>query len=110
MEIVVFEDVMKLDIRVGEVVAALEPEWSNKLLEFTVDFGADIGEKTILAGVKEWYQPADFLSKKYQFIVNLEPKKMGESVSEGMMLMADATEQPVPISVPEEIPVGTVIR
>lgn len=105
-----YSDFEKLDIRVGKIIAASAPEWSRKLLEFKVDFGAEIGERTILSGVKTWYQPDDFLNNSYLFVVNLAPRKMGESESQGMMLMADEADQPVPIPVPAEIELGSVIR
>jgi methionyl-tRNA synthetase len=105
---------MQLDLRVGEVVAAHAPDWSHKLLEFTVDLGSEYGERTILSGVKEWYRPEDFLGNKYIIVANLEEKKMGEGVSQGMMLMADAEDaeagEPVLIQVPADVPVGSVVR
>jgi len=50
-----YPDFEKLDLRVGKVVAASNPDWSEKLLEFKVDFGEEIGEKTILSGIKNDY-------------------------------------------------------
>jgi len=107
--VIEYPDFEKLDIRVGQIVAVVEPEWSRKLLQFTVDFGSDIGQKTIFSGVKAWYTPADFQDKKAFFIVNLAPRKMGESVSEGMMLMADEAEKPVPFFAPELVALGTCV-
>lgn len=104
-----YQDFDKLDIRVGKIIAATEPEWSRKLLEYTVDFGADIGERTILSGVKEWYKPEDFVGKKYLFLVNLAEKKMGEGVSQGMMLMAD-DDRPVALPVLADVEPGTIVR
>lgn len=89
---ITYQDFMKLDIRVGTVVEAVIPEWSSKLLQFTVDFGT-LGKRTIFSGIKKWYAPQDVVGKQYCFVVNLEPKKMGEFVSEGMMLMADTFDE-----------------
>lgn len=105
-----YGDFEKLDLRIGEVIAASVPEWSQKLIELTVNFGSEIGQKTILAGVKEWYQPEDFINKKYIFVVNLAERKMGQGVSQGMMLMVDETKQPRPIEVVAEIAVGSLVR
>lgn len=104
-----YPDFDKLDIRVGKIIAATEPEWSRKLLEYTVDFGEKIGERKILSGVKEWYKPEDFVGKKYLFLVNLAEKKMGEGVSQGMMLMAD-DGRPVALPVLADVSPGTIVR
>ena len=101
-----FEDFLKLDMRVGKIIKAGEPEWSRKLLEFTVDFGEEIGEKTILSGIRKWYQADEFLDKKYAFIVNLKERKMGEGVSQGMMIMAD-DEKPRPLCIDDDVQIGT---
>lgn len=105
-----YPDFDKVDLRVGKIIAAQEPEWSNKLLEFTVDFGKEIGEKTILSGIKKWYQPEFFVGKKFAFVVNLAERKMGEGVSQGMMIMADEEERPVVFEVAADVTPGMVIR
>lgn len=109
-DIIDYSDFEKLDIRVGKIIEAEAPDWSQKLLKFTVNFGEEIGEKTILSGVKEWYSAEDFLDKKFMFIINLAERQMGKSVSQGMMLMADEDEKPVLIPVDETVKVGTIIR
>jgi tRNA-binding EMAP/Myf-like protein len=43
-ETIEFSDFLKVELRVGRVVEASSPEWSEKLLEFKVDFGEEIGE------------------------------------------------------------------
>lgn len=100
----------KLDIRVGKILTAEAPEWSNKLLKFTVDFGPDIGQKTILSGIKQWYAPDEFVGQLYVFVVNLAERKMGESVSQGMMIMADGPEKPQPFALKVPVEPGTVVR
>lgn len=109
-----YPDFEKLDLRVGLITAAEAPEWSPKLLQFTVDFGAEIGSKTILSGVRKWYSPEEFVGKKYPFIINLAERKMGQGVSQGMMLMADGMkdgeEHPIVVAFPEDVEPGTIIR
>jgi len=116
---ITYADFDKLDIRVGTVVKAFVPEWSEKLLEFEVDFGQEsgIGTRTILSGVKKWYGPEDFEGKQFVFLVNLAAKKMGPGESQGMMLMADTVngnpgdvEKPTLIPLSEKVEDGTVVR
>lgn len=106
---ITYEDFDKLELRVGKIIEAIAPEWSNKLLEFKVDFGEEIGTRTILSGIKQWYDPADFIGKKYPFIINLKERKMGESVSQGMMIMADSEQRPTVFAVDDSVPEGCVI-
>lgn len=108
--IIQYPDFEKLEIRVGTVMAAVAPEWSEKLLEFTVFFGSEIGNKTIFSGVKAWYPPEHFTGKNFLFIINLAERKMGPSVSQGMMLMIDEIEKPRLIEVSDLALPGSVIR
>jgi methionyl-tRNA synthetase len=108
--VIEYGDFEKLDIRIGKVVEATAPEWSKKLLELTVDFGEEIGQKTILSGIKEWYPAEDFVGNSYMFVINLAERKMGEGVSQGMMIMADGDDQPVPFALKPEVEPGTVVR
>jgi methionyl-tRNA synthetase len=105
-----YADFDKLELRVGEVIAASAPEWSQKLLSFTVDFGPEIGQKQIMSGVKAWYQPEDFMNKKFLFVVNLAERKMGEGISQGMMIMADSEERPTIFPLPSDLPSGSIVR
>jgi methionyl-tRNA synthetase len=107
---ITYPDFDKLDLRVGKVTAAEAPAWSEKLLQFTVDFGEEIGEKTILSGVKAWFSPDDFVGNHYAFVVNLAERKMGEGVSQGMMLMADENGTPIPFAITSDVKPGQIIR
>lgn len=108
--VIEYPDFEKVDLRVGQVVAASSPDWSEKLLEFKVDFGAEIGEKTILSGIKKWYQPDEFIGNFYVFVVNLAERKMGEGVSQGMMIMSDEEDQPRPFAIKVPVTAGSVVR
>jgi len=111
-----FEDFSKLDLRVGEVVEAEDPEWSRSLLKLTVDLGEVIGRRTIFAGVKGIYEPEWFVGKKGVFVANLAPKKMGGEESQGMMLMSVEVDEEgkdtkiVPIEIDGSVENGTIVR
>ncbi|NCN87707.1 MAG: methionine--tRNA ligase [Candidatus Pacebacteria bacterium] len=109
-EIIEYSDFEKVDIRIGKVIASSSPDWSNKLLEFTVYFGEEIGEKTIFSGIKKWYAPDDFIGNYYLFVVNLAERKMGEGVSQGMMLMSDEEEKPIPFPITKQVEEGAIVR
>lgn len=105
----------QVDIRVGTVVACSAPEWSKKLLRFVVDFGDTIGERVIFSGIKQWYTPDDFVGKQFPFLINLEPKKMNDEQSQGMMLMVDTINnsdlgRPILFAIEQEVAPGSVVR
>lgn len=99
----------QLDLRVGKVLTAHNPDWSNKLIELKVDFGSEIGQRTILTGIRQWHNPEELQGKSYVFVVNMAERKMGPSASQGMLIMAEG-EAPVLLPLPEEIPAGTIVR
>jgi methionyl-tRNA synthetase len=89
MDTIQYADFAKVEIRMGEVTAAEVPEGSNHVIKLTVDFGSEVGIKTIFSGIKAWYSAEQMVGKKLPFVVNLEPKKMGSlGYSEGMLMAA----------------------
>jgi methionyl-tRNA synthetase len=105
-----YDQFLALDIRMGVILSATAPEWSKKLLRFEVDFGEEIGKRIIFSGIKQWYTPEDFVGRAFPFIINLEPKKMGDEESQGMMMMADGEEKPILFQVTESVQPGTIVR
>lgn len=105
-----FTDFMKLDLRVGKVVSASAPDWSRKLVELQVDLGPEMGQRTIMAGVKDWVEPSEMEGKNFIFVANLEEKKMGQGVSQGMMLAADDGQRAILLPVNSNLEPGTALR
>ncbi|MBI2334484.1 methionine--tRNA ligase subunit beta [Candidatus Daviesbacteria bacterium] len=103
------DEFQKLELKVGTVVEAEEVEGSEKLIKLMVDLGED-EPRQVLAGVKKWYKPKDFVGKQVVVVVNLEPKMMMGLESQGMMLAASSEDGPVFLTVPKKVPSGTKIR
>ena len=108
-ETIQFHDFLKVEMRVGIVTEVIVPDWSEKLLEFKVNFGPEIGEKTVFSGVKKWYGETDFLNKKFPFVVNLAERKMGSSFSQGMMMMVDSQDKPLLINLDDQAELGAIL-
>jgi methionine--tRNA ligase beta chain len=107
MDIISIQEFQKMDIRVGTIVDAEVPKWSHYVMRLKVDLGPDIGERTIFAGIMDFYKAKELIGKQSLFIVNLEPKKIGTEgdLSEGMMLMATPTHKATAgKAVEEELP------
>ena len=105
-----FDDFLKLDLRVGEVLKAEEIPDSDKLWKLTLDVGEEVGERIVCAGIKEFYSAKELKGRKLILIANLQPRKLKGIVSEGMILAAD-DGKPVFLT-PENADVknGSVVR
>jgi methionyl-tRNA synthetase len=90
-EYISIEDVLKVDMRIGNIVACETVEGSDKLLKLQVNFG-ELGQRQIFSGVRKYYNPEDLIGTQGVFIVNLKPRKMMGMLSEGMMLFATGEE------------------
>ncbi|MCX8196180.1 MAG: methionine--tRNA ligase subunit beta [Acidilobaceae archaeon] len=90
-----FEEFAKLEIRVGRVVRAEAVPGSKKLLKLIVDIGGE--ERQVLAGIAKWYRPEELVGKQVVVVVNLKPKPMAGTVSQGMVLAAGCGEGEKPV-------------
>ena len=85
-----FDDFMKVDLRVAEVIEAQEITESKKLLRLKVDIGTETRE--IIAGIKMAYKPEELVGRHIIVVANLKPRKMKFGLSEGMLLTAGEGE------------------
>lgn len=85
---ITYDDFLKLDLRVAKITFAEEIEGADKLLKITLDVGEEIGERTVAAGIKEWYSAEDLVGKTVVYLANLEPRKLRGVVSQGMIIAA----------------------
>lgn len=82
-----FEDFSKLDLRVAQIKNVEDIPEADKLYKLTLDVG-ESKERTICAGLKEFYPKEKLQDKKIIIISNLAPRKMRGILSEGMLLAA----------------------
>ena len=78
-----FDDFKKIDLRVAEVVAAEKIKKSDRLLKLTVMAPE---ERTIVAGIAEFYEPEQVVGKQVIIVANLKPTKLMGVASHGMVL------------------------
>ena len=86
-ENITFDDFMKMDIRIGTILAAEKVAKTKKLLKLTVDTGID--QRTVVSGIAEFFQPEAIVGKQVSILVNLEPRTIKGITSQGMILMAE---------------------
>ena len=86
-EMVDFDTFAKADYRAVKIEACEAVPKSKKLLKFTLNDGTG-RKRTILSGIREYYEPEDLVGKTAIAIVNLPPRKMMDIDSEGMLISA----------------------
>ncbi|MBT4165741.1 methionine--tRNA ligase subunit beta [archaeon] len=86
MDNVKFEDWMKLDLRVAEILEADEVEGADKLVKLKVDMGTE--SRVLMAGLKKHYSKDDLIGKRVIVFANLEPRVIRGVESKGMVLAA----------------------
>ena len=87
-----YEDFEKLDIKIGLIKKAEPHPNADKLLVLTVDLGED-EDRTICAGIKEYYKPEELKGKSSIFITNLAPRTLRGVESNGMIMAAGSKEE-----------------
>jgi methionyl-tRNA synthetase len=90
------DDFGKVDLRIARIANAEHVEGAAKLLKLTLDLGDDRPTRTVFAGIKSAYDPAQLIGRLTVMVANLAPRKMKFGLSEGMVLAASATDETTP--------------
>lgn len=105
---IAFDDFMKVDIRVGEVIKAEPfPEARKPAYKLTIDFGPGIGTKRSSAQITRHYTIDQLTGRKVAAVVNFPPRQIGPFMSEVLTLgFPDAEGEVVLVGVDRNVPVG----
>jgi methionyl-tRNA synthetase len=105
------EDFLKVELRVAKVLSAEPVSGADKLLQLRVDLGAE--ERTVLAGIRQYYTPESLVGRSIVIVANLAPRKIRGITSHGMILAADAGDAGGIVAVlspDQELPPGSRVR
>lgn len=105
-----FEDFVKLDLRVGEIIKAEKVKKADKLLHLQVDLGFET--RSIVSGIAEHFSPESLVGRKVTVVANLASRKLRGVTSEGMILMAEDPQSGRLdfVAAPATLPNGAVVR
>ena len=98
----IFEDFMKLDIRVGTIIEAKVFEKAKKpAYQLKVDLGKEIGIKKSSAQITEIYKCEDLIGKQVLAVVNFPPRQIANFMSE-VLVLGTYSEQGVVLITPDK--------
>lgn len=96
-----FADLMKVDIRVCEVISAEKIKGKDRLLVLNINTGFD--KRTVVTNLGSKYKPEDMVGKKFAFVLNLKKAKIGGVESNGMIIATENNGDPSLLEINDEV-------
>lgn len=106
-----YSDFLKVEIRVGRVVEALEfPEARHPAYKLKIDFGDKIGIKKTSAQITDNYTLKELEGRLVSAVTNFPPKQIGKFMSEVLVLGCHDHNNHVTLTTPDiDVPLGSKI-
>src|SRR5262245_311748 len=104
-----YDDFLKVDIRVGTVIEAVEfPEARKPAYKLKIDFGDEIGIKRSSARITVHYRMDELVGRQVAGVVNFPPRQIGPFMSEVLTVgFADASGDIVLLEPERAVPNGS---
>ena len=84
---IAFDDFLKVDIRVGTILAAEVYEGARKpSIKLQIDFGPGVGVRKSVGQVAALYTPDQLVGRQVAAVVNFPPRQIGKALSEALTL------------------------
>ncbi|MBA3749615.1 MAG: methionine--tRNA ligase [Nitrosopumilus sp.] len=106
-DIIDFKDFEKINLQVGKIISVENLKGYKKIYKILVDLGNE--EREIMSGIAKHYSSEEWINKYVIVCTNLEPKKFGDNLSNGMILAAEKNNKPVLLTVFEEVEPGSQV-
>jgi methionyl-tRNA synthetase len=108
MENITFDHFKSMELRVAEIKVAEDIEGADKIYKLTIDIGE---ERTIVAGIKQFYTKEELIGKKIIVVANIEPRILRGITSHGMLLAASTEDRSslTLVTIDKDIPNGSKV-
>lgn len=108
MDIISFQDFLKVELRAGKIVEVLDfPEARKPAYKLKIDFGPEIGIKKSSAQITRHYTKEQLLGRTVMAVVNFPPKQVGPFMSECLTVgVHDANGDVVLVGLDKPVPLG----
>ncbi len=99
-----FDEFSKIELRIATILSVDDIPRKDKLYCLTISLGEE--QRTLVAGIKQFYSKEELVGKQIVIVANLEPRTLGGVESQGMLLAADVERKPILIQPDQEVPSG----
>jgi tRNA-binding protein len=105
---IAFDDFLKVDIRVGRIIAAEPfPQARKPAFKLTIDLGPEIGVKRSSAQITVNHSLDELVGAQVLAVVNFPPRQIGPFISEVLTLgVPDANGDVMLIRPDRDVPLG----
>ena len=104
-----YDEFSKVQLKIGKVIHAEAIPGMKKVYKAIVDLGSE--RRELALGGATYYSPEQFVGKLVVVCANLEPRKIGGMMSNGMLLAADGPDgRPTFLTVADDTPIGSIVR
>ncbi|MGM0576352.1 MAG: methionine--tRNA ligase [Myxococcota bacterium] len=102
---IAFDDFLKVDLRVADVVSCEPVEGADRLLKLQVDLGGE--KRQVVSGLAQHFAPEEMVGTQVILVANLAPRKIFKIESQGMVLTAEGPDGKLTLVRPSEpVPSG----
>lgn len=102
-----FEDFMKADIRICEILSVEKVEKKDKLYKFEINTGFD--KRIVVSAIAHQISVEELLGKKFPFILNLPPRIISGIESNGMIIMAEGNDSKLYVIGDQNLEPGAIV-
>jgi len=106
--LITIDDVAKVQLRIATILEGERVPETDKLVKLRVKVGDE--ERTIVAGIGKYYDPAALVGKQIVIVANLQPRKLKGIASQGMLLAASAGDEMALLTPMAVLPDGAEIH
>jgi len=102
------DDFKKVELKIGEILSAEDHPNADSLIILRVDVGEE-NPRTLVAGLKDYYEMSELEGKKVPVVTNLEPARLRGVESRGMLLAAQDGDTVSLLTVDKDVSAGSPV-